>query len=132
VGESAAVMEVSVNGLRLRNPRGDVTAKLQPIDAWGFTEVPRRLQEELTAPICTSGAWSPMGLLALAEMYEVPGLVELIVAAMEQSINTENVMEIIRCLNKRKASKIIEPAIKRLRKRIHDYPILYEKVVDSL
>ena len=73
--------------------------------------------------------WSIGGLMDLTDMYGVQDLVRLVAEKAEQIVNADNVVEIVRAMNKRKADENVAPVYKRLRQRLRDDAELHEAFI---
>lgn len=76
--------------------------------------------------------WSVGGLIELADMYNIPGLLKLAVGKAEESVHADNIVEVVRSMNKRKGNDAVAAAYKRLRERVGQDPVLQERVMDGI
>jgi len=76
--------------------------------------------------------WSATGVMEMADMYEVSGLLKVVVDEAEETVHNDNLIEVMRAMNKRKSNPIVESAFKRLKQRVRDDAGLYEQLADSV
>eukprot|EP00930_Biecheleria_cincta_P072264 TRINITY_DN59690_c0_g1_i1.p1 TRINITY_DN59690_c0_g1~~TRINITY_DN59690_c0_g1_i1.p1 ORF type:complete len:277 (-),score=61.86 TRINITY_DN59690_c0_g1_i1:206-1036(-) len=84
------------------------------------------------APEKLGDKWSAAGLMELADMYEVPGLLKIAATALVQSVRVDNVVTVSRAINKRKNKEVVAPAYKKLKQLVKDTAALQEQLIDSI
>lgn len=76
--------------------------------------------------------WSAAGVLVLADRYDVRSMVNASLKVLEDTLSLENVIDVVRVMNKRKSNKPIGAAYKRVCCRVKDSEELHQRVMDSV
>eukprot|EP00931_Biecheleriopsis_adriatica_P102879 TRINITY_DN77787_c0_g1_i1.p1 TRINITY_DN77787_c0_g1~~TRINITY_DN77787_c0_g1_i1.p1 ORF type:complete len:382 (+),score=79.71 TRINITY_DN77787_c0_g1_i1:36-1148(+) len=118
---SGGMQETSTSCIVIRDAaKGDVEAFLE------FLYLGRLREQE------AGKSRSACCLLALADMYDVPGLKQLMLHECERELSPDNVVDIVRTLRKRKHAPDFQEAYRRISRRIKESDVLHECLLDSL
>eukprot|EP00747_Dinoflagellata_sp_TGD_P196727 gnl/TRDRNA2_/TRDRNA2_67201_c0_seq1.p1 gnl/TRDRNA2_/TRDRNA2_67201_c0~~gnl/TRDRNA2_/TRDRNA2_67201_c0_seq1.p1 ORF type:complete len:154 (-),score=16.43 gnl/TRDRNA2_/TRDRNA2_67201_c0_seq1:107-568(-) len=76
--------------------------------------------------------WSASDLLILADIYDVQGMVPLVIKELQDKLSPEGIANTVRVLNKRKANAQVAEACKRLCRQLGEDAQLREALMDSI
>lgn len=76
--------------------------------------------------------WCALGLMELADMYDVPNLLKIAAEESERGASASNIVQVVQAMNKRKHNDAVAPAYKRIRLRVQQESALSDRVLDSL
>eukprot|EP00747_Dinoflagellata_sp_TGD_P020541 gnl/TRDRNA2_/TRDRNA2_127886_c0_seq1.p1 gnl/TRDRNA2_/TRDRNA2_127886_c0~~gnl/TRDRNA2_/TRDRNA2_127886_c0_seq1.p1 ORF type:complete len:330 (+),score=57.84 gnl/TRDRNA2_/TRDRNA2_127886_c0_seq1:71-1060(+) len=76
--------------------------------------------------------WSADGILELADMYHVTGLVHLAVKELEDELAPDTILQVVRVMKKRKTDAVIGAAYKRICQKVRKDDQLSEALMDAL